>query len=139
MSTPTLHVSQHPAIQHKLGILRDERTEPKKFREIVRELSWLLGYEALADARVRPLEIRTPLETMQSAELVFGIWRDEFLGMYEWGGLFDLTMHPQLTGQPSRLLWLRRLIHVIREHPDVWWATGHEVAEHWMASRTAGR
>jgi uracil phosphoribosyltransferase len=69
MSTPTLHVSQHPAIQHKLGILRDERTEPKKFREIVRELSWLLGYEALADARVRPLEIRTPLETMQSAEL----------------------------------------------------------------------
>ncbi|HSO29927.1 MAG TPA: uracil phosphoribosyltransferase [Candidatus Sulfomarinibacteraceae bacterium] len=69
MSTPTLHVSQHPAIQHKLGILRDERTEPKKFREIVRELSWLLGYEALADARVRPLEVRTPLETMQSAEL----------------------------------------------------------------------
>ena len=48
---PTLHVSQHPAVRHKLGILRDERTEPKKFREVVRELSWLLGYEALADAR----------------------------------------------------------------------------------------
>lgn len=69
MPTPTLHVSQHPAVQHKLGILRDERTEPKKFREIVRELSWLLGYEALADARVRPLEVRTPIETMQGAEL----------------------------------------------------------------------
>ena len=47
---PTLHVSQHPAVRHKLGMLRDERTEPKKFRELVRELSWLLGYEALADA-----------------------------------------------------------------------------------------
>jgi uracil phosphoribosyltransferase len=69
MSLPTLHVSQHPAILHKLAILRDETTEPKKFREVVRELSWLLGYEALADARVRPLEVRTPLETMEGAEL----------------------------------------------------------------------
>jgi uracil phosphoribosyltransferase len=69
MSTPTLHVSQHPAILHKLGILRDFKTEPKKFREVVRELSWLLGYEALADARVRPLEVKTPLETMEGAEL----------------------------------------------------------------------
>jgi uracil phosphoribosyltransferase len=66
---PTLHVSSHPAILHKLAILRDERTEPKKFREVVRELSWLLGYEALADARVRPLAIRTPIEEMQAAQL----------------------------------------------------------------------
>ena len=66
---PTLHVSRHPAILHKLGILRDERTEPKKFREVVRELSWLLGYEALADAHVRPLTVRTPLEEMEGSEL----------------------------------------------------------------------
>ena len=70
MSLPsTLHVSQHPAVLHKLAILRDESTEPKKFREVVRELSWLLGYEALADARVRPLKIRTPIEEMEAAEL----------------------------------------------------------------------
>src|SRR5512141_2132374 len=69
MSTPTLHVSQHPAVLHKLAILRDETTEPKKFREVVRELSWLLGYEALADAHVRPLEVKTPIETMQGAAL----------------------------------------------------------------------
>ena len=66
---PNLHVSQHPAVRHKLGILRDVKTEPKKFREVVRELSWLLGYEALADVRVKPLEIRTPLETMTAHEL----------------------------------------------------------------------
>jgi len=65
----TLHVSQHPAVRHKLGILRDEATEPKKFREVVRELSWLLGYEALADARLRPLTIRTPLERIEADEL----------------------------------------------------------------------
>jgi uracil phosphoribosyltransferase len=68
-TTSTLHVSRHPAVLHKLAILRDERTEPKKFREVVRELSWLLGYEALADARVRPLTIRTPLEEIAADEL----------------------------------------------------------------------
>ena len=66
---PTLHVSEHPAVRHKLGILRDEKTEPKKFREVVRELSWLLGYEALADARMRPVDVTTPLETMEGEEL----------------------------------------------------------------------
>jgi uracil phosphoribosyltransferase len=55
-------VSRHPAVLHKLSILRDEATEPRKFREVVRELSWLLGYEALADVRVKPREVRTPLE-----------------------------------------------------------------------------
>ena len=54
---------------HKLGILRDEKTEPKKFREVVRELSWLLGYEALADARVRAREVKTPIEAMEGHEL----------------------------------------------------------------------
>jgi uracil phosphoribosyltransferase len=39
-----LHISRHPAVLHKLAVLRDEKTEPKKFREVVRELSWLLGY-----------------------------------------------------------------------------------------------
>ena len=69
MPTPNLHVSQHPAVLHKLAILRDENTEPKKFREVVRELSWLLGYEALADVGVRPREIRTPMEPMTAHEL----------------------------------------------------------------------
>ncbi len=65
----TLHISRHPAVQHKLAILRDEDVEPKKFREVVRELSWLLGYEALADARIRPISVRTPLETTDAFEL----------------------------------------------------------------------
>ena len=49
--------------------MRDEDTEPKKFREVVRELSWLLGYEALKDAKTRPLQIRTPMEEMEASEL----------------------------------------------------------------------
>lgn len=64
-----LHVSRHPGVLHKLAILRDETTEPKKFREVVRELSWLLGYEALADVKTRPLTVRTPLEETEAHEL----------------------------------------------------------------------
>ena len=66
---PSLHVSSHPAVLHKLAILRSTTTEPKKFREIVRELSWLLGYEALADVQVRPITVETPLETTEAHQL----------------------------------------------------------------------
>ncbi|MDO8483726.1 MAG: uracil phosphoribosyltransferase [Candidatus Limnocylindrales bacterium] len=75
MPAPSLHVSRHPAVLHKLAILRDENTEPKKFREVVRELSWLIGYEALADVGVRALEIRTPMEPMTAHQL------DERIGL----------------------------------------------------------
>lgn len=66
---PTLHVSQHPAVLHKLALLRNRETEPKKFRELVREISWLVGYEALADARLSPLSVQTPIEEMQGHRL----------------------------------------------------------------------
>jgi uracil phosphoribosyltransferase len=66
---PSLHVSAHPAVKHKLALLRDAETEPKKFRELVREISWLLGYEALADAGLRSITVQTPLEETEGAEL----------------------------------------------------------------------
>ncbi|MFI5255114.1 MAG: uracil phosphoribosyltransferase [Candidatus Limnocylindrales bacterium] len=65
----TFHVSSHPAVQHKLALLRATDTEPKKFRELVREISWLLGYEALADARTAPISVQTPLEMTSGAQL----------------------------------------------------------------------
>ena len=64
-----VHVSNHPLMAHKLSLLRDKSTEPKKFRELVRELSWLLGYEAMADLSVQPREVETPLERVTGAEL----------------------------------------------------------------------
>jgi uracil phosphoribosyltransferase len=64
-----LHVSEHPAVLHKLALLRSEATEPKKFRELVREISWLVGYEALADARLTTCPVRTPMEETEGAKL----------------------------------------------------------------------
>jgi uracil phosphoribosyltransferase len=66
---PSLHVSDHPLVAHKLSILRDVGTDTKKFRELVRELTWLLGYEAMADLATRPMEVETPLERMDGAEV----------------------------------------------------------------------
>ena len=66
---PTLHVSRHPAVLHKLALLREQRTEPRKFRELVREISWLVGYEALADARLEDVTVRTPLEEVAGQQL----------------------------------------------------------------------
>jgi uracil phosphoribosyltransferase len=44
-----VHVSQHPLVLHKLSILRDKTTEPKKFRQLIKEITALLAYEATAD------------------------------------------------------------------------------------------
>jgi len=54
-------VSPHPLIAHKLAKLRDEKTEPKKFRELVREIAGLLAYEATADLLTEEVEVTTPL------------------------------------------------------------------------------
>ena len=66
---PNLYVSQHPAVLHKLALLRDERTDPKKFRELVREISWLVGYEALEDTPLNEIEVQTPLEVTAGHQL----------------------------------------------------------------------
>lgn len=65
----TVHESKHPLIAHKLSRLRDKNTEPKKFRELVREIAALLAYEATADLLTIPRELETPLEKMTGAEL----------------------------------------------------------------------
>jgi len=64
-----VHASEHPLVKHKLTRLRDKRTEPKKFRELVREMTGLLAYEATADLATTPRPIETPLAPYQGVEL----------------------------------------------------------------------
>ena len=61
MLPENVFVSGHPLIQHKLSILRDKRTEPKKFRELIREIAILLAYEATADLGLKPKDVETPM------------------------------------------------------------------------------
>lgn len=61
--------SPHPLVAHKLTKLRDKNTDPKKFRELVREIAGLLAYEATADMLLSPISVETPLATAKGAEL----------------------------------------------------------------------
>ncbi len=62
-------VSNHPLIQHKLSLLRRKETEPKKFRELVREITLLLAYEALDDLLLVDRPIETPMAPLVGKEL----------------------------------------------------------------------
>ncbi|HEX6694767.1 MAG TPA: uracil phosphoribosyltransferase, partial [Longimicrobiales bacterium] len=59
---PNLTVVAHPLIQHKLAVLRDRNTSKKTFRELVDEISMLMGYEATKDLPLEPVEVDTPME-----------------------------------------------------------------------------
>ena len=58
-----VHIFDHPLIQHKLAILRDERTGVKEFREIVSEIATLMCYEATRDLPTEEVTIKTPVGT----------------------------------------------------------------------------
>ena len=61
--------THHPLVAHKLTRLRDKNTDPKKFRELVREIAALLTYEATADLATIERQVETPLATTTGAEL----------------------------------------------------------------------
>ena len=65
--------SRHPLVAHKLALLRDTATKPKKFRELVRELAILLAYEATTDLETEPIDLLTPMGPTQGQALKMGI------------------------------------------------------------------
>jgi uracil phosphoribosyltransferase len=64
-----VHVSNHALILHKLTKLRDANTEPKKFRELIREISILLAYEATQDLALDPQTVTTPMGACNGYQL----------------------------------------------------------------------
>jgi peptidoglycan-N-acetylglucosamine deacetylase len=67
---------------------------------------------------------------MGSPQAAFEVFSQEFEGLYQRGGVWIMTMHPFLTGRPSRLLLLERLIRFVRSFPRVWWTTCGELSEY---------
>ena len=60
---------KHPLVVHKLSILRDKKTSTKEFRELIKELSIFLCYEAMKDAKLDKTEIETPISKMKTEHL----------------------------------------------------------------------
>jgi uracil phosphoribosyltransferase len=62
--------STHPLVKHKLTLLRNVNTEPKKFRELVRELAMLMCYEATSDLGLKAITVESPMGEAAGSELV---------------------------------------------------------------------
>ncbi len=69
MSEPNVTVVDHPLVQHKLTLMREEDTSSAQFRTLLKEISLLLTYEVLRDIPVEMRPIRTPMEEMQAPVL----------------------------------------------------------------------
>lgn len=54
-------VMDHPLIQHKITMLRDESTTTKDFRELANEIAILIGYEATKDLELEDVKVKTPI------------------------------------------------------------------------------
>ncbi len=64
-----VHVSTHPLIQHKVTILRNKDTDSLQFRNLIREITILLAYEATQDLKLKPVKVQTPLAEADGFEL----------------------------------------------------------------------
>jgi uracil phosphoribosyltransferase len=62
-------VVSHPLVQHKLTLIRDKNRSTKSFRELLKELGMLLGYEVTRDLPLSHVEIETPLARMMSPQI----------------------------------------------------------------------
>lgn len=63
---PSIHVSTHPLVRHKLSKMRDKETSSANFRRLLREIGLLLGYDATRDLPLVKGRIETPLESMDA-------------------------------------------------------------------------
>lgn len=61
---PNLHILDHPLIQHKLTLMRDKTTHMVVFRQLLREISLLMGYEVTRDLPMTTRRIETPVAAM---------------------------------------------------------------------------
>ncbi|MDD7010214.1 MAG: uracil phosphoribosyltransferase [Candidatus Cryptobacteroides sp.] len=64
-----VHLIDHPMIQHKLSIMREKETGSKDFRELLKEISLLMGYELTRDLPLTDYEIQTPIRKMTAKKV----------------------------------------------------------------------
>ena len=64
-----LHIVNHPLVLHKLSIMRNKETSTIRFRELLKEISMLMGYEITKDLAITYSEIETPLQKMNAPKI----------------------------------------------------------------------
>ncbi|GHD52436.1 polysaccharide deacetylase [Thalassobaculum fulvum] len=135
--TPSWDFSQHTlAITREMGLLYDSSLmaddEPYELLENGEQTGVVeLPVEWIRDDAVYfNMDRFSALRPYTPPSSVLEVFKAEFDGAYEEGGLFLLTMHPHIIGHRSRVRMLEDLIRHIRAHDGVWFATHAEVARH---------
>lgn len=137
--SPAGEVSHHVAeLLHARGFLYDSSMldDIEPYRMTLRngtagvvEIPWAWS---LDDAPYALFSIKSPRPIFDN-EHILRVWTDEFDAIYAWGGTFNLVMHPQVIGRPSRQQLLRDFIAHVRRFPRVRFARCEEVAS-WYAA-----
>ena len=65
----SVHIIDHPLVQHKLSIMRNKETSTSKFRLLLQEISMLMGYEVTRDFPLTYERIETPLQEMEAPQI----------------------------------------------------------------------
>jgi peptidoglycan-N-acetylglucosamine deacetylase len=89
---------------------------------------WMLGLSARFSPR--PIFPR---------EHVLSIWKDELDETRDWGAMVTTVLHPQCSGRPMRLRLLREFLTYAQSCPDLWIATGEDIAAHFAQHEAAAR
>jgi peptidoglycan-N-acetylglucosamine deacetylase len=135
--TPSWDFSPHTlAISREMGLLYDsslmadddpyellENGEPTGMVEL--PVEWIrddyIYFGMHRDAPIRP---------QMAPSAVLEVFEQEFVGAYDEGGMFLLTMHPDISGHHSRIRLLDQLVTMMRSRADVWFATHAEIAQY---------
>jgi peptidoglycan/xylan/chitin deacetylase (PgdA/CDA1 family) len=136
-SPNTLRVIRELGLLYDSSLMADDepyelldRGEPTGIVEI--PVDWIRD-----DAAYLIMDRYTGLRPYMPPSSIGAIWRDEFLGAYQQGGIFQLTMHPHVIGHHSRLRVLAELLDEIAGYDDLWYATHGQIAQHVLGQNPA--
>ena len=65
----SVHIIDHPLVQHKLSLMREKQTSTNKFRQLLQEISMLMGYEVTRDFPLMYEDIETPMQTIRAPKI----------------------------------------------------------------------
>ena len=65
----SVHIIDHPLVQHKLSLMREKQPSTNKFRQLLQEISMLMGYEVTRDFPLMYEDIETPMQTMSAPKI----------------------------------------------------------------------
>lgn len=131
--------TQTPQILHESGFLYSSsmRGDDRPYRTVINgevtdfieiPARWELDDFVHFGYNLYPAE-PTGQDRIAGLQSVLDNFTQEFDGYYRFGLCYVLLMHPQIIGKPGRILMLEKLIQHIKSYPDVWFATGEQIAE----------